>query len=101
MVHDGAARYLDLLPGPLLGAVPGGVYRSTVLRLEPQDVVLMFTDGLVERRGEPLDAGLDRLVTAVEEYQVPGIAGCLDHVLRRLKAPNPSDDTCVIGVRLS
>ncbi|MFC9328678.1 SpoIIE family protein phosphatase [Kitasatospora sp. NPDC057015] len=101
VVHDGAARYLELLPGPLLGAVSGGVYRSSVLRLEPQDLVLMFTDGLVERRGEPLDDVLDQLARAVEEYRVPGIAGCLDHVLRRLKAPNPVDDTCVIGMRLS
>ncbi|MCX5208511.1 SpoIIE family protein phosphatase [Kitasatospora sp. NBC_00240] len=101
LAHEGAARYLELLPGPVLGAVPHGVYRSTVLRLEPQDLVLLFTDGLIERRGEDLALGLDRLARAVEDYRVPGIDGCLDHVLRRLKAPNPRDDTCVVGLRLN
>ncbi|MET9618625.1 SpoIIE family protein phosphatase [Kitasatospora indigofera] len=101
LARDGTARHLELLPGPVLGAVPDGVYRSTVLRLEPQDLVLLFTDGLIERRGEDLAFGLDRLARAVEDYRVPGIDGCLDHVLRRLKAPNPRDDTCVVGLRLS
>ncbi|GGV48456.1 transcription antitermination regulator [Kitasatospora herbaricolor] len=101
LVHDGTARHLELLPGPILGAVPRGVYRSTVLRLDPEDLVLLFTDGLIERRGEDLALGLDRLARAVEDYRVPGLDGCLDHVLRRLKAPNPSDDTCVVALRLS
>lgn len=101
LVHDGVARYLDPPVGPLLGAHPAAVYRSAVLALEPDDLVLLFTDGLVERRDEGLDRGLERLLRAVEEYKVPGIPGCLDHVLRRLRAPNPQDDTCVIGIRLA
>ncbi|MED7953940.1 SpoIIE family protein phosphatase [Streptomyces sp. BE303] len=101
LVHDGVARYLDPPPGPLLGADPAAVHRSTVLTLEPDDLVLLFTDGLVERRDEGLDRGLGRLLGAVEEYRAPGLQGCLDHVLRRLRAPNPDDDTCVVGVRLT
>ncbi|MBP0450632.1 SpoIIE family protein phosphatase [Kitasatospora sp. RG8] len=101
LVHDGAARYLDQPPGMLLGAHPGAVYRSTVLDLEPDDVVLLFTDGLVERRGESLDRGLERLLTAAAEYKVPNLRGHLDHILRRLKAPNPQDDTCIIGLQLT
>ncbi|MFG3054039.1 SpoIIE family protein phosphatase [Kitasatospora sp. NPDC048239] len=101
LVHDGVARYLDPPVGPLLGAYLAADYRATVLDLEPGDLVLLFTDGLVERRGEGLDSGLERLLRAVEEYRAPGIPGCLDHVLRRLRAPNPQDDTCVIGIRLT
>ena len=43
----------------------GGRWQTGVLRLEPGDTILMFSDGVVERRGHPLGDGLDALVAAV------------------------------------
>ncbi|MFB7668520.1 SpoIIE family protein phosphatase [Kitasatospora sp. NPDC056138] len=100
VAQDGAVRLLDLPDGLVLGAEPSARYGTARLRLPPGRTVLLYTDGLVERRGDDLGRGLDRLLRAVEEYRAPELEGCLDHVLRRLGAPNPLDDTCLVGLRL-
>ncbi|MCU7821258.1 SpoIIE family protein phosphatase [Kitasatospora sp. DSM 101779] len=97
----GEARLLEMPDGMLLGAVPGARYRPARLRLEPGDTLLLYTDGLVERRGGDLGEGVHRLVEALRDYRADDIEGCLDHVLRRLGAPNPLDDTCLVGLRLT
>lgn len=58
----GEATLVSLPPGAPLGL--GGRWRTGRVRLEPGDTILMFSDGVVERRGQPLDAGLDALVAA-------------------------------------
>ena len=52
---------LPLTPEPLLGAGFGGSRSSTEFAFPPGALMAMYTDGLVERRGESLDAGLERL----------------------------------------
>ncbi|MFD9128189.1 SpoIIE family protein phosphatase [Kitasatospora sp. NPDC059571] len=96
----GPARYLDPPEGLLLGVVPSAAYRNAEVRLDPGDLLLLYTDGLVVRRGADLADGLERLRQAAEEYRAGDVAGCLDHVLRRLSAPNALDDTCLLGLRL-
>nr|WP_144298567.1 SpoIIE family protein phosphatase [Streptomyces sp. TLI_235] len=96
----GAARLLEMPDGIVLGAVAGARYRPAELRLDPGDTLLLYTDGLVERRGADLGQGVHRLVEALRDYRADDIEGCLDHVLRRLGAPNPLDDTCLVGLRL-
>mgnify|MGYP006195038757 CR=1 FL=1 len=46
--HD--VQRLDRPEGPILGAVRGAVYATARMLLAPGDTVLMFTDGLIERR---------------------------------------------------
>ena len=58
-VRAGAARHLDA-PGPLLGAVIGA-HPAVSYDLEPGDRLVLFTDGLVERRHEPIDANIEKL----------------------------------------
>ncbi|PRY27620.1 ATP-binding SpoIIE family protein phosphatase [Pseudosporangium ferrugineum] len=57
-----SAQLVAVPPGAPLGL--GGSWRTTTVRLEPGDTILMFSDGVVERRGRPLSAGLDDLVRA-------------------------------------
>jgi serine phosphatase RsbU (regulator of sigma subunit)/anti-sigma regulatory factor (Ser/Thr protein kinase) len=57
------AELVKVPPGAPLGL--GGRWQTGVLRLEPGDTILMFSDGVVERRGQPLSAGFDALVAAV------------------------------------
>ena len=56
------AELVKVPPGAPLGL--GGRWQTGVIRLEPGDSILMFSDGVVERRGEPLADGLDALVAA-------------------------------------
>jgi anti-sigma regulatory factor (Ser/Thr protein kinase)/putative methionine-R-sulfoxide reductase with GAF domain len=58
---EGEPRLLEAATVPPLGTVPYAVYSEQACRLEGGDTVVFYTDGLVERRGEALDAGLARL----------------------------------------
>jgi serine phosphatase RsbU (regulator of sigma subunit)/anti-sigma regulatory factor (Ser/Thr protein kinase) len=56
------AELVKVPPGAPLGL--GGRWQTGVVRLEPGDTILMFSDGVVERRGHALSEGLDALVAA-------------------------------------
>jgi serine phosphatase RsbU (regulator of sigma subunit)/anti-sigma regulatory factor (Ser/Thr protein kinase) len=56
------AELVKVPPGAPLGL--GGRWQTGVVTLEPGDTILMFSDGVVERRGRPLADGLDVLVAA-------------------------------------
>jgi anti-sigma regulatory factor (Ser/Thr protein kinase)/putative methionine-R-sulfoxide reductase with GAF domain len=61
---DGGAAYLELPNAVPLGAVRYPRYRSVEAPLAPGSTLLLYTDGVIERPGETLDAGLVRLVDA-------------------------------------
>ena len=68
VVHaDGESTYLGERPGPPLALWAERHYESSAVALLSGDRVLMFTDGLVERRREHLDIGLARLAGAARE----------------------------------
>lgn len=67
---DGSASLVDLPVGPPLGTGVGG-YEAVTRAITPQETLLMFTDGLVERRGEDIDVSLARLV-GVRPPSAPG-----------------------------
>ncbi|MFL6240791.1 MAG: SpoIIE family protein phosphatase [Actinomycetes bacterium] len=58
-----APRFLDVEPGPPLGAATPD-YPETTVTLPPGAMLLLFTDGLVEERERPVDAGMESLRTA-------------------------------------
>ena len=61
VANDGTSTYLAERPGPPLALFEGHRYESSSIEVAPGDRVVMFTDGLVERRREHLDIGLARL----------------------------------------
>lgn len=99
LVRRGEARFLDRPRGILLGATGAPVYESLELRLEPGDRLLLYTDGLVERPGEGLDAGFARLAEAVRAHGC-GESGSLDALLTALLADERRDDVCVLDIRM-
>ncbi len=77
----GETRYLEAGGG--LTGISDAEYATFTGRIIPGDMLVLYTDGLVERRGEPLDAGLERLASAVASG--PDDPGALAaHVLSRL-----------------
>jgi anti-sigma regulatory factor (Ser/Thr protein kinase) len=56
------AELVKVPPGAPLGL--GGRWQTGLVRLEPGDSILLFSDGVVERRGHGLNEGLDVLVAA-------------------------------------
>ncbi|MFE0675406.1 PP2C family protein-serine/threonine phosphatase [Streptomyces sp. NPDC058867] len=99
-VIDGEGRVtLPPLPvGPPLGTGLGG-YEPATFRLDPSQALMLFTDGLVERRGEDIDHSLDRLAR-VDFAAATGVQDLLDTVLARLDAGHAEDDVAVLAARL-
>ncbi|SFP77667.1 Serine phosphatase RsbU, regulator of sigma subunit [Geodermatophilus dictyosporus] len=101
----GAVSSLETRPDPVLGldlGSAGRARRDHTAVLPPGTTVLLYTDGLVERRGEDLDAGLDRLADVAAEL-APGerpLAEVCDLLLERLGA-RADDDIAVLAVRTS
>ncbi|MFF2820027.1 SpoIIE family protein phosphatase [Kitasatospora cineracea] len=84
----GELALLPVEPGPPLGTGLNGYAPSTVV-LPPDHALLLYTDGLVERRDEDIDRSLARL-TARRLPAGAGPAGLLDAVLAG--APDPAED---------
>ncbi len=61
---DGAGSFVELRGSVPLGAVRYASYEEVETRLEPGATLVLYTDGVIERPGEPLDAGLERLLEA-------------------------------------
>ncbi|WP_223771866.1 SpoIIE family protein phosphatase [Streptomyces huiliensis] len=100
LVRQGKPEYLTPPEGVLLGATLRPSYGEATCRIEPGDHLLMYTDGLIERPGEHLDTGLDRLAEAVGNVSARGGSGSLDALLARLLPDEQRDDVCLLSVRL-
>ena len=61
LVAGDDAQYVPTAPGAPVGVDPGASYAPVSVTVPHSGTVLVYTDGLVERRGEILDAGLQRL----------------------------------------
>ncbi|MCQ8773606.1 SpoIIE family protein phosphatase [Streptomyces telluris] len=100
LVRHGKAQFLSPPEGILLGATLRPSFGEAVCRIAPGDHLLLYTDGLVERPGEHLDEGLDRLARAAEtELSVDG-PGSLDTLLSRLLPDEQRDDVCLLDIHL-
>ena len=93
---DGAA-FVTADPRPPLGARPSHT-DTTKLHLEPGDALLLYTDGLTERRGEALDVGLGRLIRHSPDLHGPSLHQGLTDLAEHMASPD-HDDVAAIAVR--
>ncbi len=87
--------------GPVLG-VPGRVaYTEGSAQVAPGTTLLLYTDGLVERRGEALDAGLARITEAARRHAAADPGRLVQRLLGEVLADSDQpDDVAVIAVRV-
>jgi serine phosphatase RsbU (regulator of sigma subunit)/anti-sigma regulatory factor (Ser/Thr protein kinase) len=98
----GEALYLDDGRGPPLTALVGSDYEEGRLTLGPGDAVLLYSDGLVERRRERIDEGLRRLARAAAEASAAPPEELCDRVLGALLGDRtPGDDVALLVLRRS
>ena len=95
---SGEPRYLEVEPGPPLGTLPNSEYRETAIRLAAEETVLLYTDGLIEVRGESLQTGLDRLAASARSARSADelCQQVLDELVPRGGAP---DDVAVVALQ--
>ncbi|GAA2646218.1 PP2C family protein-serine/threonine phosphatase [Streptomyces lunalinharesii] len=99
---DGACRLLDQATDPPLGARPEHVPRPQAgTPYHRGDTLVLYTDGLVERRDEDIDTGLDRLTAALSTLSRLGPQRLADALLARLGVSGGArDDVALVVVRL-
>jgi serine phosphatase RsbU (regulator of sigma subunit)/integral membrane sensor domain MASE1 len=99
------ARVTELIAGhgPALGPVHDPTYTDEMLTIEPGDILIMYTDGLIERPGQDLDTGIASISEAISSSWHRDTS--LHQECRKLIAtfaPAPrDDDVCVMAVRFS
>ncbi|NRQ39352.1 SpoIIE family protein phosphatase [Nonomuraea sp. NN258] len=92
------ATELEMIGGVLLGAVSGIDYEEDQVQLEPGDVLLMYTDGLIERRDRQLQQSQEQLLQTAR-HRTDTLEHRLDHLLTHSNS-DTDDDTCLIGIQL-
>lgn len=98
VLRSGAAVRLDGAGGGLIGFATGR-RQSAGARLEPGDALVLYTDGLIERRDRTLRDGLRTLEEVGAEVGSADAAGIGEELLSRL-ADAPEDDVAVVVVRV-
>ena len=84
--------------GPLLGPFPDAVYTQCTVDVGRGDVLVMYTDGLVEHHDEDLRAGISHLEQVIAAWPPAALLDC--EALARDVAPSPhADDLCLLVVR--
>ncbi|MBB3754135.1 integral membrane sensor domain MASE1 [Mycolicibacterium sp. BK634] len=86
--------------GPVLGPVERASYSEGHVQVCEGDILVMYTDGLIERRGQDIESGMTRVQDLVAQWNgdesLPQACRELTHAL----APPPrDDDVCVVAVR--
>ena len=84
-----AARLADVPAGLLIGAAPGAGRQVTTIDISPGTLVCFYTDGLIERRGHPIDHRLALLCQALTAQ--PPDAACAA-VMAALAGSEPAHD---------
>jgi serine phosphatase RsbU (regulator of sigma subunit) len=94
-VGGAEAGYLDADRGPALGLLDTAGYRETRLRLGREELLMLYSDGLVERRDADLQQGLEALRRAAAAGGGP--EALLERVLTALRPPD-DDDVTLVGL---
>jgi serine phosphatase RsbU (regulator of sigma subunit)/anti-sigma regulatory factor (Ser/Thr protein kinase) len=97
---DGTTRYLEHAPLPPLGVAGHTTFKTWKAELGADATVLLFTDGLVERRGEPIDVGLRRLRDALAAGPAELEQLC-SQILAEVPGGTLQDDAALLAVRLA
>jgi serine phosphatase RsbU (regulator of sigma subunit) len=98
LANGNEGHFVPTTIGPPVGVSRRHTYEATTVTVPPKGTLLMFTDGLVERRGESLDIGLHRLHEAAVGKDQP-LEEILVTIVADLIPGGAEDDAAILGVR--
>lgn len=96
---DGEAEFLEVPPGPPLGAGAPD-YVETQVSLDAGTLLLLYTDGLVEDRARPVDEGMQMLAKAASGARTAEQL-CDQALIGLGRGDGHDDDTALLAVRLT
>jgi serine phosphatase RsbU (regulator of sigma subunit) len=88
------SAFVDVKPGPPIGTNFNSPRQPTTVDFPPDAVAAFYTDGLVERRGEVLDVGLERLRHALTPGPPHRVAAQIMH--EAIGGIVPTDDIALV-----
>lgn len=102
VMADGEIAFLEVRPGPPVGALEDPSYFLAEASLEPGATLVLYTDGLVERRNRSLQAGFDELarVVAAQGRAVPLDDLCEAVLSEMVPEGEFADDLALLVLRL-
>ncbi|MGW0712204.1 PP2C family protein-serine/threonine phosphatase [Streptomyces sp. NPDC002643] len=102
LCRDGTVVFLDKATDPPLCARPEPASRTeTTVGFTEGDTLVLYTDGLIERRTEDIDTGLTRLAKALNRHHRTHPEALADALLRDLLPPQEAtDDTALVIIGL-
>jgi hypothetical protein len=98
IVRPDGVEFVTTTPGWPLGAGPT-TYESTTFTMPAGSTLLCFTDGLVERRTEDIDTGMQRLADAAANATRASADGLVHHAVHSLQHDDARDDVAVLAMR--
>lgn len=91
--------FIDAPAAPPLGVEIGHpTPPATTIEIPEGSLIVAYTDGLVEHRGQPLGVGMEKLRTSPIDPERP-VEETLDRLIADLLPEGPIDDTALLGVR--
>ncbi|MET9804564.1 PP2C family protein-serine/threonine phosphatase [Streptomyces sp. NPDC006368] len=95
-LHAGSGRWEEKAgEGPLLGVYDGAEFHPVKGSLRPGDVLMLFTDGLVEAADRDIAEGIDRLTGEADRYVTSGFEGSAWHLIEAC-AKDVNDDRALL-----
>ncbi|MFI8965661.1 PP2C family protein-serine/threonine phosphatase [Streptomyces sp. NPDC053493] len=95
-LHAGTGRWEEqTAEGPLLGVYDGAEFHPVKGSLRPGDVLMLFTDGLVESADRDIAEGIDRLTGEADRYVASGFEGAAWHLIEAC-AKDVNDDRALL-----
>ena len=95
---DGHAEFLPLATSVPLGVQPEGRSASELV-LHEGATLLLYTDGLIERRREDIDVGLGRLLMCADHLRDPSLTTGVSEVVEAMFHAGRDDDVTALGLR--
>jgi serine phosphatase RsbU (regulator of sigma subunit) len=96
LVRDAKAEALSQPEGILLGA-GRSTYEAASLAMQPGDLLLLYSDGLIERRDRSLEEGVAALTAAAADASDPEVV--IASVLDKMGSA-AEDDTCLVALQV-
>ena len=88
--------------GPVLGPVPNATYTEGRLQVQPTDMLMLYTDGLVERRDRDIETGIEEAQRIIAGWSPDTELSPNCAPMRELMSErNRADDVCVAVVRFT